>query len=122
MKVIHVNQPAGHLLGVLPWKLAGKNVRPLIQALLAKLGGNTRHLASDFERDYLKFLQGRGIEWKTTLTLERDVTNKFYEKEKQIVDYEFLVQREIGARANEGTRTYLTEKKSNPLTNGIPAS
>ena len=110
LNIVHVNQPAGNLLGVLPWKLAGKNVRFLIQALLAKLGGNTRHLASDFVRDYLKFLQGRGIEWKTTLTLERDVTNKFYGQEKQIVGYKFLVQREIGARANAGTRELFDRK------------
>ncbi len=110
LKVVHINQPASHLLGVLPWEAAGRNVKFLIEALLAKLRGRSRLSSNKFQRDYLKILKGKGFEWKTTLTLEREITNKFSEKEKQIVDYEFLVQREIGARANEGTRTYLTEK------------
>jgi len=116
LKVIHVNQPAGHLLGVLPWEAAGKDVRFLIRALVPRFVGNSRESNSDFSKNYLKFLQGRGIEWKTNLTLEREVINKFYEKEKQIVDYVFLVQRELGARVNEGTRTYLTEKEILPDT------
>jgi hypothetical protein len=65
-----------------------------------------------FQVEYSKVLAGKRFEWKTTLTLEREVTNKFYEKEKQIVNYDLLVQREIGTRSNEGTRTYLTPLKS----------
>jgi PAS domain-containing protein len=117
LRVVHVNQPAGRILGTLPWKLAGKNVVLLLQALMAKIRINDRNAAGNFERDYLKFLKrqlkGHGFEWKTTLTLEREVTNKFYEKEKQIVNYDFLVQREM-PHPNDGTRTYLMEKKLVP--------
>jgi PAS domain-containing protein len=125
LNVVHINQPAGRILGTLPWKLAGKNVALLLKALVVKIRTNDRNAAGDFERDYLKFLKhqlkGYGFEWKTTLTLEREVTNKFYENEKQIVDYDFLVQREI-PRPSDGTRSYLTEKQSTPSSDGTTAA
>ena len=110
LKVVHVNQPAGRLLGVRLWEATGQHVKFLIEALLGKLRKNSGRTSKTFQKEYLKFLRGKRIEWKTILTLEREVTNKFYEKEKQILDYDFLVQREIGAGHSDGSGTYLTEK------------
>jgi hypothetical protein len=84
---------------------------------VAKIRINDRNAVSNFERDYLKFLKcqlkDHGFEWRTILILEREVINEFYEHEKQIVEYDFLVQREI-PRPRDGTITYLTEKRPIP--------
>jgi hypothetical protein len=112
LKIVHVNQAAGRLLGLVPWKTADKHVNFIIQALLARITGRSKLVPKNFQREYLKILNHRGWEWKTVLTLEREVTNKFYEKEKQIIDYKFLAQREIRSRSSPGTATYLTEKEA----------
>jgi PAS domain-containing protein len=36
LKIVHVNQPAGRLLGVRPWEAVGKDVNFLVQPLLAQ--------------------------------------------------------------------------------------
>jgi hypothetical protein len=116
LRVVHVNQPAGRLLEVLPWEASGKNVKFLVQALLANLRGNSGMTPETFHKEYFKVLEGKSFEWKATLTLERELTNKFYEKEKRLLDYDFLVQRELRAGRSDGTSTYLTEQKSIPNT------
>ena len=112
LRVVHLNQPAGRLLGVQPWEAVGKDVTFLIQPLLAKSRKMSRIAANTFQNQYFKVLRGKSFEWKTTLTVEREVTNKFYEKEKQSVGFDFQVQREIGRETGDGTRTYLTEAKN----------
>jgi hypothetical protein len=54
-------------------------------------------------------LKRKEFEWKTVLRLECGA-NDYYEKEKQVVEYNFLAQREIKSLASPGTATYLTEK------------
>jgi PAS domain-containing protein len=112
VKIVHVNQPAGRLLRVRPWEAIGKDVNFLVKPLFARFRENGDMTQRTFQGEYSKVLTGKRFEWKTTLTLEREVMNKFYEKEKQFIKYDVLVQREIGSGANAGIMTYLTERKT----------
>jgi PAS domain-containing protein len=116
LKIVHVNQPAGRLLGVRPWEASGKKVDFLIKPLLAKLRADHGSESSSFQRAYFRILQGKGFELKTTLKVECPVTNTFHEKTREFRDYDLLVQHEIGAAGRSvGTRTYLTEQNRSRL-------
>jgi hypothetical protein len=95
---------------VVPWKTPGKDVKFIIQALFGKVPAKSTFSAKNFQRDYLKILNHREFQWNTVLSLEREVTNAFYEKE--IIEYDFLAQREIKSLSSPGTTTYLTERKA----------
>jgi hypothetical protein len=80
LKIVHLNQPAARLLGLVPWKTAGKEVKCSIRALIARMQETSKKATANFERAYSKILTRRAFEWKTVLTLERELENEFRQR------------------------------------------